>query len=173
MHEQFTMYEQFTCEVYRVLELANEEAQRFNHEYMEPGHALLGLTKFGKGIAVNVLRKLDVDLEKVRLELENSMNPEGATTEAAGEAGAESNAEGAAPEGAAPEGAAPEGAAASEASTDDSTTSSSTEETTPPATTAKESTTEVTAEAMASEASNEATESRADTDSEPAPRADS
>ena len=67
------MFEQFTDAVHRVMELANMEAQQFNHEHIEPEHALLGLTKLGKGIAVNVLKKLDVDLQKVRLELENSM----------------------------------------------------------------------------------------------------
>ncbi len=68
------MYERISSEAHMVAALANSEAQRFNHEHIEPGHALLGLTKLGKGIAVNVLRQLDVDLENVRLELENSMD---------------------------------------------------------------------------------------------------
>lgn len=67
------MYEQCTREFHEVMELANRESQRCNHKYIEPRHALLALTILGKGIAVDALRKLDVDLEKVRLELEDSM----------------------------------------------------------------------------------------------------
>ncbi len=66
------MYEQFTDYVHKVMLSANSEAKRFNHEYIGTEHALLALTKLGKG-AVNVLRKLDVDVQKVHLELENSM----------------------------------------------------------------------------------------------------
>jgi ATP-dependent Clp protease ATP-binding subunit ClpC len=64
---------QTTNDFHRVMELANSEAQRFDHEYIGTEHVLLALTKPGYGIAVNVLRKLDVDVQKVRLELENSM----------------------------------------------------------------------------------------------------
>jgi len=67
------MYEQFTTHVLKVMHLANSEAQRFNHECIGTEHALLAVTKLGDGNAVNVLRKLDVDVQKVRLELENSM----------------------------------------------------------------------------------------------------
>ncbi len=67
------MYERFTSHIHRVMQLANSEAQRFNHEYIGTEHALLALTKLGDGIAANVLRKLDVDVQKVRHELENSM----------------------------------------------------------------------------------------------------
>ncbi len=67
------MYERFTTHVHRVMQLANSEAQRFNHEYIGTEHVLLALIKLGDGIAANVLRKLDVDVQKVRLELENSM----------------------------------------------------------------------------------------------------
>jgi len=67
------MYEQFTTHVFKVMYLANSEAQRFNHECIGTEHALLAVTKLGDGIAANVLRKLDVDVQKVRLELANSM----------------------------------------------------------------------------------------------------
>ncbi len=50
--------------------LANQEAQRFNHEYIGTEHVLLGLVKEGSGVGANVLKNLDVDLRKVRLEVE-------------------------------------------------------------------------------------------------------
>ena len=55
------------------MQLANSEAQRFNHEYIGTEHVLLALIKLGHGMAATVLRQLDVDVQKVRLELENSM----------------------------------------------------------------------------------------------------
>ncbi len=50
--------------------LANQEAQRFNHEYIGTEHILLGLVKEGSGVGANVLKNLDVDIRKVRLEVE-------------------------------------------------------------------------------------------------------
>jgi len=50
--------------------LANQEAQRLNHEYIGTEHILLGLVKEGSGVGANVLRNLDVDLRRVRLEVE-------------------------------------------------------------------------------------------------------
>lgn len=50
--------------------LANQEAQRFNHEYIGTEHILLGLVKEGSGVGANVLKNLDVDLRKVRIEVE-------------------------------------------------------------------------------------------------------
>jgi ATP-dependent Clp protease ATP-binding subunit ClpC len=50
--------------------LANQEAQRFNHEYIGTEHILLGLVKEGSGVGANVLKNLDIDLRKVRLEVE-------------------------------------------------------------------------------------------------------
>ena len=52
------------------MQLANQEAQRFNHEYIGTEHILLGLVKEGSGIAANVLKNLDIDLRKVRHEVE-------------------------------------------------------------------------------------------------------
>ncbi|RMD63875.1 MAG: ATP-dependent Clp protease ATP-binding subunit, partial [Planctomycetota bacterium] len=49
---------------------ANQEAQRFNHEYIGTEHILLGLVKEGSGVGANVLKNLGVDLRKVRLEVE-------------------------------------------------------------------------------------------------------
>jgi ATP-dependent Clp protease ATP-binding subunit ClpC len=52
------------------MQLANQEAQRFNHEYIGTEHVLLGLVKEGSGVAANVLKNLDIDLRKIRLEVE-------------------------------------------------------------------------------------------------------
>ena len=64
------MYERFSDSIRRVMQLANQEAQRFNHEYVGTEHVLLGLVKEGSGVAANVLKNLDVDLRKIRLEVE-------------------------------------------------------------------------------------------------------
>ena len=64
------MYERFTERARKVMQLANQEAQRFNHEYIGTEHMLLGLVKEGNGVAANVLKNLGVDLRKIRLEVE-------------------------------------------------------------------------------------------------------
>ncbi len=64
------MFERLTDRARKVMALANQEAQRFNHEYIGTEHILLGLVKEGSGVGANVLKNLDVDLRKVRLEVE-------------------------------------------------------------------------------------------------------
>lgn len=64
------MFERFTDRARKVMQLANQEAQRFNHEYIGTEHILLGLVKEGSGVAANVLKNLDIDLRKIRLEVE-------------------------------------------------------------------------------------------------------
>src|SRR5207248_1029733 len=64
------MYERFTDRARKVMQLANQEAQRFNHEYIGTEHILLGLVKEGSGVAAYVLKNLDIDLRKFRLEVE-------------------------------------------------------------------------------------------------------
>ena len=64
------MYERFTDRARKVMQLANQEAQRFNHEYIGTEHVLLGLVKEGSGVAANVLKNLDVDLRRIRNEVE-------------------------------------------------------------------------------------------------------
>src|SRR5476651_2012298 len=64
------MYERFTDRARKVMQLANQEAQRFNHEYIGTEHILLGLIKEGSGVAANVLKNLEIDLRKIRLEVE-------------------------------------------------------------------------------------------------------
>ncbi len=64
------MFERLTDRARKVMALANQEAQRFNHEYIGTEHILLGLVKEGSGVGANVLKNLEVDLRKVRLEVE-------------------------------------------------------------------------------------------------------
>jgi hypothetical protein len=64
------MYERFTDRARKVMQLANQEAQRFNHEYIGTEHILLGLIKEGQGVAGHVLKNRDIDLRKVRREVE-------------------------------------------------------------------------------------------------------
>ena len=52
------------------MQLSNQEAQRFNHEYVGTEHILLGLIKEGSGTAAHVLQHLEIDLRKIRLEVE-------------------------------------------------------------------------------------------------------
>ena len=77
------MFERFTDRARKVMALANQEAQRFNHEYIGTEHILLGLVKEGSGVGANVLKNLDVDLRKVRLEVEKLVKsgPETVTDE--------------------------------------------------------------------------------------------
>lgn len=64
------MFERFTDRARKVMALANQEAQRFNHEYLGTEHILLGLAKEGNGVGANVLKNLGVDTAKLRLEVE-------------------------------------------------------------------------------------------------------
>src|SRR6516165_7118538 len=65
-----TIMNNFTPRVQQVLALASKEAERFNHNYVGTEHLLLGLIKLGQGVAVNVLQKMGLDLERVRMEVE-------------------------------------------------------------------------------------------------------
>jgi ATP-dependent Clp protease ATP-binding subunit ClpC len=60
----------FTPRAQQVLALARKEADRFNHNFLGTEHLLLGLIKLGQGVAVNVLQKMGLDLETVRMEVE-------------------------------------------------------------------------------------------------------
>ncbi len=64
------MFDKFTDRARKVMSLARQEAQRFNHEYIGTEHILLGLVQEGSGIAARVLKNLDVDLRKIRTEVE-------------------------------------------------------------------------------------------------------
>src|SRR4030042_589819 len=64
------MFERFTDRARKVMALANQEAQRFNHDCIGTEHILLGLVKEGSGVGAQVLKNLDVDIKKLRLEIE-------------------------------------------------------------------------------------------------------
>ena len=63
-------FEKFSERARRVLSLAQEEAQRFNHNYIGTEHILLGLVRETEGVAARVLSSLTVDLAKVRSAVE-------------------------------------------------------------------------------------------------------
>lgn len=67
------MYERFTDRLRRVMQLANAEAVKLNHEYIGVEHITLGMIKEGSSVAVNVLKNLDVDLQKLRREVEKQL----------------------------------------------------------------------------------------------------
>jgi len=63
-------FDKFTERARKVLTLAQEEAQRFNHNYIGTEHLLLGLVREGDGVAAKVLANLGVELNKVRSAVE-------------------------------------------------------------------------------------------------------
>ncbi len=64
------MFDRFTERARKVMSLARQEAQRFNHDYIGTEHILLGLVQEGSGVAAQVLKNLDVELRKIRIEVE-------------------------------------------------------------------------------------------------------
>src|SRR4030065_2431450 len=63
----------FTPRAQQVLALARKEADRFTHNSVGTEHLLLGLIRLGQGVAVNVLQKMGMDLETVRMEVEKQV----------------------------------------------------------------------------------------------------
>ncbi len=63
----------FTPRAQQVLALARKEADRFNHAYVGTEHLLLGLIKLGQGVAVNVLERMGLALDVVRMEVEKEV----------------------------------------------------------------------------------------------------
>ena len=63
----------FTPRAQQVLALSRKEADRFNHNFVGTEHLLLGLIKLGQGVAVNVLQKMGLDLDTVRMEVEKQV----------------------------------------------------------------------------------------------------
>ncbi len=78
------MFDRFTERVRKVIQLAREEAMRFNHDYIGTEHLLLGLVKEGEGIAAAALANLGVDLKTLRLEVEKLVE-QGPATMSVGE----------------------------------------------------------------------------------------
>src|SRR5438128_1564552 len=71
----------FTPRAQQVLALARKEADRFNHNFLGTEHLLLGLLREGDGIAAQVLRDLDVDIEQTRQEILKELDPNFAAEE--------------------------------------------------------------------------------------------
>ncbi len=67
------MYEHFTDRARKVMQLANQKAHRFNHEYIGTEHLLLGLIKGDCGVGLAVLMNLGVSLRTTQLKVEDSM----------------------------------------------------------------------------------------------------
>lgn len=66
------MYERITDRGRRVMQLANQEAERLGCEYIGPEHILAGLIQEGTGLAAYLLKKLDVDLRNLQSEVEKA-----------------------------------------------------------------------------------------------------
>ena len=63
-------FEKFSERARRVLSLAQEEATKFNHDYIGTEHILLGLIRESEGVAAKVLNNLKVDMEKIKSALQ-------------------------------------------------------------------------------------------------------
>src|SRR5690348_9694832 len=63
----------FTPRAQQTLAHARKEADRFNHNFVGSEHLLLGLIKLGQGVAINVLQRLNLKLEEVRVKVEKSV----------------------------------------------------------------------------------------------------
>ena len=74
----------FTPRAQQVLALARKESDRFHHNYVGTEHLLLGLIHLGQGVAVNVLQKMDLDLETVRAEVEKQVASSGSEAKPTG-----------------------------------------------------------------------------------------
>ncbi|RMF60845.1 MAG: ATP-dependent Clp protease ATP-binding subunit [Calditrichaeota bacterium] len=73
----FSQRNNFTSRVQKVIRFSKEEAIRLGHEYIGTEHLLLGILKEGEGIAVKILKNLNIDLEKLKQRLEEASGPAG------------------------------------------------------------------------------------------------
>ncbi len=65
------MLEKFTSRARKVIVLARDEAERFNHNYLGTEHILLGILRDGEGIAIQAIENLGIDIEELRKEVES------------------------------------------------------------------------------------------------------
>lgn len=72
-----SMRNNFTSRVQKVIRYSKEEAMRLGHDYIGTEHLLLGILKEGEGIAVKILKNLNVDLEKLKQRIEEASGPAG------------------------------------------------------------------------------------------------
>ena len=69
------MFDRFTDRAKKVMNLARQEAQRFNHEYLGTEHLLLGIVREGTGTAISVLKNLEFSQKQLEAELVARMPP--------------------------------------------------------------------------------------------------
>ncbi|MEW6703096.1 MAG: ATP-dependent Clp protease ATP-binding subunit [Bacteroidota bacterium] len=69
----------FSERVQEVIRLSREEALRLGHDYIGTEHLLLGIIREGQGVAVRILRNLDVDLVKLKKAIEDTVRTSGGT----------------------------------------------------------------------------------------------
>src|ERR1700726_2378786 len=69
-HSERDRFDRFTGRARKVLTLAQEEANRFQHNYIGTEHLLVGLISEGDGVAAKVLRRMGVNLYEVRRDVE-------------------------------------------------------------------------------------------------------
>lgn len=72
-----SMRNNFTSRVQKVIRYSKEEAMRLGHDYIGTEHLLLGILKEGEGIAVKILKNLNIDLEKLKQRIEEASGPAG------------------------------------------------------------------------------------------------
>lgn len=73
----FSMRNNFTSRVQKVIRYSKEEAMRLGHDYIGTEHLLLGIIKEGEGIAVKILKNVSIDLDKLKQRLEEASGPAG------------------------------------------------------------------------------------------------
>ena len=73
------MNNKFTERVRKVLSLARDEAGRLHHDYIGSEHILLGLIREGEGVAAAVLSQIGLDLDTIRIKVEELVKPGGST----------------------------------------------------------------------------------------------
>lgn len=79
------MYDKFTDRARKVIAFAKEEAQRLGHDYLGTEHVLLGIIKDAGGIAAAVLESLNIELDKLKTEIEDRLIESSGSTMLAGE----------------------------------------------------------------------------------------
>ena len=65
----------FTPRAQRIIQLAKQEADRFNHAYVGTEHLLLGIIALGAGVAVAIIEQMNISLDDVRMEVEKIVPP--------------------------------------------------------------------------------------------------
>ncbi len=72
-------FNEYTPRARQVIQLARQEAEKFNHTYVGTEHLLLGLIALGEGVAVDVLKRMNLSIERVRMEVEKQVGQGGET----------------------------------------------------------------------------------------------